>query len=134
MSEMVNMAPPWQGMTTKEVSFAVAAGERPVIAPELAASAPTGWIELMEQCWDQHPTNRPTFDAIHDSLAQFRDSMDSEGAESERPSRPNKVLRQNPLNSETGMITHSSNGKLMIELQPVAERPTQEHIDIVTTV
>ena len=133
MSEMVNMAPPWQGMTTTEVSCAVAAGERPVIAPELAASAPTGWIELMEQCWDQHPTNRPTFDAIHDSLAQFRDSMDSEGAESERPSHPNKILRQTPLNSGTEMITHSSNGKLVMELQSVAERQKQERLDIVTT-
>ena len=134
MSEMVNMAPPWQGMTPEEISSAVAAGERPVIAPELATSAPTGWIELMQKCWDQDPTNRPTFDAIHDALKPIRDSIGSDGAESERPSRPNKVLRQNPLNSETGMITHSSNGKLMIELQPVAERPTQEHIDIVTTV
>ena len=58
MSEMVKMAPPWQGMTTEDVSRAVAAGERPILAPELATSAPTGWIELMEQCWDQHPTNR----------------------------------------------------------------------------
>ena len=49
MSEMVNMAPPWQGMTPEEISRAVAAGERPLIAPELAANAPTGWIELMQQ-------------------------------------------------------------------------------------
>ena len=134
MSEMIIMAPPWQGMTREEVSCAVAAGERPVITSELAASAPTGWIELMQQCWDQDPTNRPTFDAIHDALKPIRDSMDSEGAESERPSSPNKVLRQNPLNSETGMITHSSNGKLVMELQSVAERHKQERVDIVTTV
>ena len=70
MSEMVNMAPPWQGMTPEEISSAVAAGERPIIVPELAASAPTGWIELMQQCWDQDPTNRPNFDAIHDALKQ----------------------------------------------------------------
>ena len=70
MSEMVNMAPPWQGMTPEEISRAVAAGERPSIAPELAAIAPTGWIELMQQCWDQDPTNRPNFDAIHDALEQ----------------------------------------------------------------
>ena len=70
MSEMVNMAPPWQGMTPEEISSAVATGERPLIAPELAASAPTGWIELMQQCWDQDPTNRPNFDVIHDTLEQ----------------------------------------------------------------
>ena len=134
MSEMIIMAPPWQGMTREEVSCAVAAGERPVIASELAASVPTGWIKHMQQCWDQNPTNRPTFDAIHDALKPLQDSMGSEGAESERPSRPNRTLRQNPLNSETGMITHSSNGKLMMELQSVAERHTQERSDIVTTV
>ena len=131
---MIIMAPPWQGITREDVSSAVAAGERPVIASELAASAPTGWIELMQKCWDQDPTNRPTFDAIHDALKPLRDSMDSEGAESERPLRPNKILRQTPLNSGTEMITHSSNGKLMMELQSVAERQTQERVDIVTTV
>ena len=70
MSEMVNMAPPWQGMTPGEISSAVAASERPLLTPELAASAPTGGIELMQQCWDQDPTNRPNFDAIHDALKQ----------------------------------------------------------------
>ena len=71
MSEMVNMAPPWQGMTPEEISHAVAAGERPLIASELEANAPTGWIELMQQCWDQDATNRPNFDVIHDALEQI---------------------------------------------------------------
>ena len=102
MSEMVNMAPPWQGMTPEEISRAVAASERPLIAPELAASAPTGWIELMQQCWDQDATNRPNFDAIHDALEQVQGSMECEGAESEGPSHP-------ATNSETEMITHSGN-------------------------
>ena len=134
MSEMIIMAPPWQGMTREEVSCAVAAGERPVIASELAASAPTGWIQLMEQCWDQNPSNRPTFDVIHDALKPLRDSMRGEGAEIERPSRPNKILRPNPLNSGTEIITHSSNGKLVMELQSVAERHKRERVDNVTTV
>lgn len=134
MSEMILMAKPWQGMTREEVSCAVAAGERPVIATELAASAPTGWIELMQKCWDQDPTNRPTFNAIHDALKPLRDIIGGEGAESERPSCPNKILRPNPLNSGTEMITHSSNGKLVMELQSVAERHKQERIDNVTTV
>ena len=111
MSEMVNMAPPWQGMTRDEVTHAVAAGERPIIAPELAASAPTGWIELMQQCWDQKSTNRPDFDAIHNSLTQVQGNMDCEGAESsERPSRLE-------TNSETEMITHAGNDELVMELQ-----------------
>ena len=56
MSEMVNMAPPWQGMSPEEVPRVVAAGERPVIAPALAVNAPIGWNELMQQCWDQDAT------------------------------------------------------------------------------
>ena len=119
-------------MTREEVSCAVAAGERPVTASELAASVPTGWIKLMQQCWDQDPTNRPTFDAIHDALKPLQDSMDSVGLESERPSHPNRILRPNPLNSETGMITHSSNGKLVMELQSVAERHKQQRTSIVS--
>ena len=124
MYEMVKMAPPWQGMTTEDVSRAVAAGERPILAPELATSAPTGRIGLMEQCWDQYPTNRPDFDAIHNSLAQVRGNMDNEGAESEGPSQPETMLKQNPLNCETGMITHSGNGELVMELQSIYDRPT----------
>ena len=78
MSEMVNMAPPWQGMTRDQVTHVVAAGERPSVAPELAASAPTGWIELMQQCWDQDPAHRPNFDLIHDALEQIcRDVEDA---------------------------------------------------------
>ena len=72
MSEMVNMAPPWQGMTPAEISQAVTAGERPSVTSELAANAPTGWIELMQQCWDEDPPNRPNFDMIHDALEQIR--------------------------------------------------------------
>ena len=126
MSEMVNMAPPWQGMTRAEVSHAVAAGERPLITPELASSAPIGWIKLMEQCWDQKPTNRPDFDAIHDALTQVQGNMDSEGAESEAPSRSETMLKQNPSNS--GMITHSGNGELVMELQSVTD-DQDEQID-----
>ena len=58
-------------MTAQEIPRAVAASERPISAPELAASAPVGSIELMQQCWDQDPTNRPNSDAIHDALEQI---------------------------------------------------------------
>ena len=80
MSEMVNMAPPWQGMTPKEISLVVAAGERPIIAPELAANAPTGWIELMQQCWDQDPITRPDFDDIHVTLNQLSSNAERDHA------------------------------------------------------
>ena len=73
MSEMINMKPPWPGMATaEEVSLAVSAGGRPSIATDLAASAPTGWIELMQQCWHQDSTVRPSFDEIHNRLKQIQ--------------------------------------------------------------
>ena len=54
---------------------------------------------------DGSEPNKPThlcnlMRRIHDGLKPLRDIMGSEGAESERPSRPNRILRGNPLNSE----------------------------------
>ena len=76
MSEMVNMAPPWSGMKPQELSRTVVTGGRPLIVPEHAASVPNGWVELMEQCWDQDAENRPTFDAIHSALKKIRNRND----------------------------------------------------------
>ena len=134
MSEMIIMAPPWQGMTREEVSCAVAAGERPVIASALAANAPTGWIELMEQCWDQDPTKRPDFDAIHNSLTQVQGNMDSEGTESEGSSHPETMLKQNRLKSETETFTHAGNDELVMELQSMADQHKQNDTNNVTIV
>ena len=74
MYEMVNMAPPWSGMKPEELSRTVVTGGRPLIAPEHVASVPNGWIELMEQCWDQNAENRPNFDAIHNTLKEIRNN------------------------------------------------------------
>ena len=76
MSEMINMEPPWPGMTRAEVSRHVADGGRPQIVPEHAADVPNGLIELMEQCWDQDPTMRPAFVAIHDTIKQMRSDVE----------------------------------------------------------
>jgi len=123
MSEMINMAPPWPGMTREELTRAVAAGGRPTILAEHAASAPKGWSELMHQCWDQDPAVRPEFLAIHRKLNQIRIDMDSEGAGSESATpltaKPNTSTHS--PDSETEMITHSGNGKLVLELRSVAE-------------
>ena len=112
MSEMVNMAPPWQGMTREEVTSAVAAGERPLVAPELAASAPTGWIELMEQCWNQDPTNRPSFDAIHDTLEEICRNVDHAPDEFDNASATRQTSRlfapDNTSNHEVDMEMYYS--------------------------
>ena len=83
MSEMVNMSPPWPGMTRKEVTCAVAAGRRPSIIPEYGDSSPNGWGELMCKCWDQDPTKRPDFEVVLNELIQIRSSFDNEAAGSE---------------------------------------------------
>ena len=118
MSEMINMAPPWPGMPREELTRAVAAGGRPTILAEHAASAPEGWSELMHQCWDQNPTVRPEFLAIHRKLKQIRIIMDSESA-TPLTAKPNKTTPS--LDSETETIAHSGNGKLVMELRSVAE-------------
>ena len=120
MSEMVNMAPPWQGMTREEISSAVAASERPFIAPELAASAPTGWIELMQQCWDQDPTNRPNFDAIHDVDALEQICRDVEHAgEFDNASATRQTSR---LRAPDNMSNHELEMGMYILLCPVRLR------------
>ena len=123
MSEMVNMAPPWAGMTSEEISRAVAAGQRPSIASELEASAPAGWIELMQQCWDQEPMDRPTFDSIYNALDPIQKSMGSQGVEC-----------SSRLTNET--ITHAGNDKLIVELnlQPAIDRLSQVTTNNITIV
>ena len=75
MSEMINMTPPWPGMTRAEVSRHVAGGGRPQIKPQHAADVPNGLTELMEQCWAQDPTMRPTFVEIYDKIKQMRSNV-----------------------------------------------------------
>ena len=129
MSEMVNMAPPWlPGMTQKEVtvSRAVAASQRLAISSELAASAPTGWIELMQQCWDQDPKSRPNFDVILGTLNQIESSILSQSTDGESPSRlmtkqnPKAWFQSRPIATpetivrapDIEMITHAGNNRL----------------------
>ena len=145
MSEMITMAPPWQGVTREAVLSAVAAGSRPSIASELAASAPTGWTELMQQCWDQEPQNRPDFDAIHNDLKQIESGIgrrplcqiDSQGADGEGLShKPKAWFRSRPTpetntrDYQTEMITHAGNNKLVTELQSVHEPNRHKQKDI----
>ena len=78
MSEMVNMAPPWQGLTQAEVCSVVASGLRPEISAGLAVDMPSGWSQLMNQCWNQEPTQRPQFKVIHELLDQIEISSDND--------------------------------------------------------
>ena len=131
MSEMINMAPPWPGMTREEIFCAVDAGTRPSIVSENATSMPSGWSEVMHQCWDQDPAQRPEFSAIVEKLQQIETSVHDNGESlGAAPKPPKAITTHTNNNSESGteMITHSGNSKLVMELRSVADRHEQEVI------
>ena len=118
MSEMINMAPPWEGMTREEVTCAVAAGRRPSIMPGYCDSAPNGWKELMCKCWDQDPAERPDFEVVHTQLTQIQSNLDEEAASSQGASYQQlpsltrgiadpELYQTNTLQSEFQMVTHA---------------------------
>lgn len=43
-----------------EIMERVVAGERPTWGPRASEGSPTGWRELVENCWCQDPEARPT--------------------------------------------------------------------------
>ena len=77
MSEMINMSPPWPAATDEDIYRNVAQGERPQISDNRAAECPDGWCELMHQCWDQDPANRPAFAFVHEQLCHIQGNLSS---------------------------------------------------------
>ena len=130
MSEMVNMAPPWPGLTREEIFCAVDTG-RPSVVSEHETSTPSGWSELMHQCCDQDPAKRPEFSTIVDKLQLIETSLKVSNDSkliADTPIPPNATATHANENSESGtteMITHSGNSKLAMELRSVADRHEQ---------
>lgn len=75
--ELLAHAAPWDDATlpahlreatrpvkAKHVYTEVCAGRRPMIPPEWEEDAPSGWIDLMQACWEHDPKDRPTFEQI----------------------------------------------------------------------
>ena len=72
MFEIISHQPPWQGFSKpREVYQKVVSGDRPVLDPQVGAVAVDGWCTLMCECWQQEPTERPEFDAVHARLEEM---------------------------------------------------------------
>lgn len=60
---------PFQNMTDFDIMVGVVRGVRPTIDP--AVEIPAGWFELMQRCWAQNPSDRPTFAQLTQELAEM---------------------------------------------------------------
>lgn len=50
------------------------------LRPVIHSSTPAPFLELMQQCWDTIPTNRPSFAIILQTLQQIRQLFEKEQA------------------------------------------------------
>ena len=66
--EMVTCEKPWAGKTVTSISKRVAKGER----PSLPADCTGEYCKLIEDCWSQDPTDRPTFAFIQHRLRKLQ--------------------------------------------------------------
>jgi len=86
--EILTHEPPWEsasvetgGGASRTVFEKVAAGERPAVAVDRKASMPL-WCPLMEACWHQSPSERPSFGFIIETLCGLLDETRNANAES----------------------------------------------------
>jgi len=62
--EMLHRKIPYQGLSPYQAAFAILKGEVPPISPK----TPPEFVQLMQDCWQQVPDDRPTFLEILDTL------------------------------------------------------------------
>eukprot|EP00727_Mastigamoeba_balamuthi_P002678 m51a1_g12407 putative serine threonine kinase (997) ;mRNA; r:699751-704568 len=70
MNEILSCDLPFKGLNKVVVAREVLEGKRPEIPRKLGAYS-TEYVELMCRCWDQQPSQRPTFKLIGDTLADL---------------------------------------------------------------
>jgi serine/threonine protein kinase len=62
--EMVDKRPPWHGKKLSHIQTRVTRQERPEKQVEALASTNSDLLRLIQQCWQQDPRSRPSFDDI----------------------------------------------------------------------
>jgi serine/threonine protein kinase len=76
MFEMTCHQPPWDtGIGEKEIRENVSNGERPSLSDVCEKGAPTGWVQLMWNCWDQDAGRRSSFAEALPALVRMRDAV-----------------------------------------------------------
>ena len=74
MVELILHLPPWSNEQDEDdttVFHKVVRGERPVIPQQVLAAAPEGWQDLMELCWQEEPSIRPSFENALSNLQKL---------------------------------------------------------------
>ncbi|MFS7913201.1 putative protein kinase TKL-CTR1-DRK-2 family [Helianthus anomalus] len=66
--ELVTMQQPWNGLSPAQVVGAVAFQNRKLTIP---SNTPPALTSLMESCWADDPTQRPSFKSIVNSLKKL---------------------------------------------------------------
>ena len=75
MWEALMMLEPWSNVKVKwshEIFDMVESGKRPPVDRAVRKAAPKGFEEIMESCWDQDPSRRPTFSWIIRGIQDVR--------------------------------------------------------------
>jgi serine/threonine protein kinase len=75
MWEALMMLEPWSNVKVKwshEIFEMVEKGKRPPVDRAVLKASPKGFEEIMESCWDQDPSRRPTFSWIIRGIQDVR--------------------------------------------------------------
>ena len=75
MWETLMMLEPWSNVKVKwshEIFEMVEKGKRPPVDRAVLKASPKGFEEIMESCWDQDPSRRPTFSWIIRGIQDVR--------------------------------------------------------------
>ena len=95
--EILTRTDPYKGMPPFQVVFAVGTQK---IRPPIPLLAPTPWVSLMVECWDEDPKARPNFTDIIERLSCFPDIEEPAPA-------PNSLVGSLPTNLK-GSINEDS--------------------------
>ena len=78
------------------------------IRPEMTQDIPTSYRQLIENCWNQEPTKRPTFDAIVDILMKDNEII-NENINQEEYFKFIKKIEDHQKNNKDHIISHKIN-------------------------
>eukprot|EP00727_Mastigamoeba_balamuthi_P000311 m51a1_g10277 putative serine threonine protein (926) ;mRNA; r:68091-72480 len=70
MNEILSCEVPFRGLNKVTVSREILLGRRPDI-PKAVGAYTSQYVDLMRRCWDQQPSQRPTFKAIGTELSSL---------------------------------------------------------------
>ncbi|KAH3756912.1 serine/threonine-protein kinase STY17 [Pelomyxa schiedti] len=102
--EMFARKKPWLGLIIWDIAKKVSKGER----PEFSSQFPDCVVKLIQKCWAQSHTERPTFYQIINTLGGIRDSISPSGCVLPHDNSPTTV-RSNKLRD--CVVDSSSKGK-----------------------